>query len=83
MEKRYRAIADRDGEHLLRKRATAFSVLALTHSSQICALRSAFGLTMWTHRQLAAFGGRDIAGCEQHRAGIDLASAHDAINALG
>jgi len=68
---------------MLRKSLAAFSVLALTHASQICALRSACGLIMWTHRQLAAFGGRDIAGCASHRAGIDLASAHEAINASG
>jgi hypothetical protein len=39
---------------MLRKRPAAFSVLALTQSSQICALRSAPGLTKWSDRQLAA-----------------------------
>jgi len=41
---------------MFRKSDAAFSVLALTCSSQICALRSASGLTMWSHRQLAAVG---------------------------
>jgi hypothetical protein len=47
---------------MFRKSNAGFSLLALTDSSQISALRSASGLTMWSPRQLAAFGG------EMHRA---------------
>ncbi|MBV8698736.1 hypothetical protein [Bradyrhizobium sp.] len=63
---------------MFRKSNAAFSVLALTHSSQICALRSASGLTMWIHRQLAAFGEEIHARCDSHRAGIKVQAQQSA-----